>query len=155
MSDRIEPVRKEVRVPLAVEDAFALFTDKVSSWWPLATHSIGEKQARTAVFESKVGGRIYEILDDGTEHDWGRVVELDRPNSVLFTWHPGRSADTAGTVEVRFAADGDNTIVRLVHDGWEKLGAKAAETREGYDSGWDFVLGQRYVERARTVREGA
>jgi hypothetical protein len=42
---------------------------------------------------------------------------------------------------VRFVPDGDGSRVELEHRGWERLGEAAAEAREGYDTGWDTVLG--------------
>lgn len=59
---------------------------------------------------------------------------------VAFSWHPGRTSDTAQRVEVTFEADGEHTRVTLVHTGWETLGDAAAETRDGYGSGWVPVL---------------
>ena len=38
-------VRKTIRVPCSVERAFALFTDRITTWWPLETHSLGEARA--------------------------------------------------------------------------------------------------------------
>ncbi len=32
----------------------------------------------------------------------------------------------------------------LTHGGWERLDAKAAETRDRYVGGWAFVLGERF-----------
>ena len=33
---KIEPVRKQLRVGLSVEQAFELFTAGIGKWWPLA-----------------------------------------------------------------------------------------------------------------------
>ena len=58
------------------------------------------------------------------------------------TWHPGREADTAQEVEVRFTEASGGTLVELEHRGWASLGAQAAEMREGYVGGWEHVLGE-------------
>ena len=145
---RIEPVHKMVRVSLSPADACTLFTERIDSWWPLATHSVGGERARTVVFESGIGGRIYEVLDDGTESDWGRVTEWDVPAQIAFTWHPGRHADSAGFVTVEFYTEGNETVVSLTHSGWERLGEGAIETRNGYDTGWDLVFRRRFVAAA-------
>jgi hypothetical protein len=66
------------------------------------------------------------------------------------TWHPGRTADAQTVVELSFAAEGEATRVRLVHRGWEALGANAQASRESYDGGWDVVLVRlfgRYIDR--------
>jgi hypothetical protein len=67
-------VHKAIRVACSAEHAFATFTEGITSWWPLATHSVGEARARSAVFETRVGGRLYEVWDDGTERDWASVL---------------------------------------------------------------------------------
>jgi len=36
----VEPVRKSVVVRRPQAAVFALFTDRLDTWWPLATHSI-------------------------------------------------------------------------------------------------------------------
>lgn len=88
-----------------------------------------------------MGGRIFGRLADGTEVLWGEVMRWDPPKFVAFTWHPGQGPDSAQTLEVAFTAIDGGARVELTHSGWEK----ALETRNGYDSGWDIVFGERYA----------
>ncbi len=148
-------VRKSITVRCSVEDAFRVFTDEIGSWWPLASHSVGGSRARTCAMEGRVGGRLFERLDDGTEETWGTVTAWEPPLRLSYTWHPGRDETTAQEVEMRFSPAGDGTRVELEHRGWEKLGDEAEETAKGYDSGWDYVLGQRYGDAANAVGEPA
>lgn len=141
-------LRKTVEVAAPPGRAFALFTEGIAGWWPLRTHSVARERAATAVFEPGVGGRIYERAADGEEHDWGAVTAWEPPGRVAFTWHPGRTTATAQEVEVRFEPLGSGTRVELVHRGWERLGDEAGAQLEGYDGGWDFVLGERYGSAA-------
>jgi hypothetical protein len=46
-------------------------------------------------------------------------------------------------VEVSFEPAGTGTAVRIVHSGWERLGAAAEERRERNERGWAGVL-ERY-----------
>lgn len=138
----IEPVVKEVWVPASVEDAFRRFTEEIATWWPTEKHSVSEGDCRDVRFEGKVGGSLMERAMDGTRHPWGTVKAWDPPARVAFTWHPGRSPDTAQEVEVTFAQAGDGTRVRLVHSGWEVLGDSAEKVRAGYEQGWTGVLEQ-------------
>jgi len=146
MNEKFEPVRKSVVVGCAVTDAFRLFTDEMESWWPLATHSIGQEDAKGCYFEGREGGRIYESDSDGAIHLWGTVTVWEPPSRVVFSWHPGRDAATAQEVELRFGKGDEGTLVELEHRDWEVLGEQAAEVREGYENGWVLVL-DRYVER--------
>ena len=137
------PVQKAVTVPRSVEEAFALFTDGIDGWWPLATHSIFKNRAAKAVFEGGVGGRLYELSSGGEEGVWGTVQVWEPPTRIVYSWHPGRGEETAQEVEVTFEPSGAGTRVAIEHRGWEK----APDRRAGYDVGWDLVLGH-YVTAA-------
>ena len=144
---------KRVRVPIAPEAAFELFTRGLARWWPLATHSIGEAAALDCRMEERAGGQIVELDQDGSRHVWGTIRDWQPPARLFFTWHPGRTPDTAQTIEVRFAAaDDGGTMVTLEHDGWDDYGAGAVDMRDRYDSGWNFVLGERFSDAARQFR---
>lgn len=136
----VPPVEKSVLVPCAPSRAFAAFTGEIAQWWPLATHSVGQAQARRVTIEPRVGGRVYETAADGGEHDWGRVLEWSPPRLFAMTWHPGRDASTQQVLEVSFAAEGEATRVSLIHRGWEKLGADARAKRDAYEGGWAQIL---------------
>ncbi len=144
----IAPVRKTLTVPLPAEKAFQLFTAGIASWWPLATHSVGESKAETVIMEGRTGGRFYERASDGKTATWGEVRVWDPPRRLVYSWHPGRPADTAQEVEIRFSPSGSSTRVELEHRGWEVLGDKAAATRESYDKGWNRVFNDCYGKAA-------
>lgn len=146
----IAAIRKSVTVRRPLEEAFALFTDGIATWWPLATHSIYGERAKTAVFEGRLGGRVYEIADDGEEGVWGSVSVWEPPHRIVYSWHPGRGEGTAQEVEIEFVSDGNDTRVEMEHRGWER----APEKRAGYDTGWDFVLGSYADAAAAGVRSG-
>ena len=71
----VEPIVKTRWVPLPTEEAFALFTQRMYTWWPVSTHSIGANETDVTTlairFEGRVGGRVMEILSDGRECSWG------------------------------------------------------------------------------------
>jgi uncharacterized protein YndB with AHSA1/START domain len=133
-------IRKSVTVAVPVETAFRVFTEQVGSWWPLATKSVGQEESVGLVIEAQVGGRVYEQVRSGEEHDWGEVFAWEPPHLVAFTWHPGRGPETRQEVEVRFTASADGTRLDLEQRGWERLVATAGEIPEHYESGWDEVL---------------
>ena len=144
----IAPVRKTLTVPLAPEKAFRLFTADIATWWPLATHSVAEGKAETVIMEARTGGRFYERTSDGKEALWGQVRIWDPPRRLVYSWHPGRPAETAQEVELRFSPAGSGTRVELEHRGWEVLGDKAASTRDSYDQGWNRVFNECYGKAA-------
>lgn len=143
----IEPIRFRVTVPLSPAEAFLLFTERMTDWWPLPTHSLGQNRAERVNFEPWLGGRIVEHTSDGEEHVWGEVLVAEPPHRIVFTWHPGLAADTE--VEVTFKSIGDETEVVLEHRKWENLGAMAEETRTGYANGWPRVFVERFTAAAK------
>jgi uncharacterized protein YndB with AHSA1/START domain len=88
----IEPVRKTIAVQAPVENAFPVFTDGIATWWPLHVHSVGADRGTgapdSAVFEGRVGGRVFERWSDGTEIDWGEVLVWEPPRRIVYRWHP-------------------------------------------------------------------
>lgn len=142
MTTVVPSIVKTVVVPLAPDRAFALFTDRIGDWWPLATHSVGGTSARGVTLDERA---VVETLGDGTTATWGEVLEWSPPHRVVMTWHPGTPAGPDATqLEVTFEASDDGTLVRLEHSGWERT---AAERHANYSSGWDIVLGA-YVAAA-------
>lgn len=136
----IEPVRKSVLVKAPVNLAFEVFTARLSEWWPLATHSIGNEKAQSAHVEGWVGGRVYEVGDDGSEADWGVVSAWAPPHHFAMEWRVNPAAPAPTAIDVRFSQEGDGTRVDLEHSHWERLGDDGQEKRDMYNGGWDLVL---------------
>jgi hypothetical protein len=143
MSDTrpLAPVQQSITVRSAIEHTFDVFVRRLDEWWPTGTHSLGLERVRKVVFEEQAGGRVYEVLDDGTDNTWGTVLVFDRPHRFRLTWDIASGTE----VEVTFRSLGPAlTRVELVHSGWERLtmDQMAAATRRGsYDQGWAKILG--------------
>jgi uncharacterized protein YndB with AHSA1/START domain len=142
MSTDFPPVRKEIVVEAPVERAFRVFTDRFDSWWP-RDHHILEAPLAQAVLEPRAGGRWYEIGDDGSQCDWGKVLVWDPPKRLVLAWQlNGQWQYDPGLVtelEIRFVPLGAmQTRVELEHRDMERLGDMAAATRSALDSpqGW-------------------
>lgn len=142
-------IRKSVTVDCSPEHAFDTFTVRLGNWWPLDTHSVGGmagRPPRHAVLEPGVGGRLYEQMPDGDEHEWAKVLAWEPPNRFVTDWHV--NPDNPPTeVEVTFTPQGDGTRVELVHRGWERYGDRGSEASGDYGSGWEKILG-RFAEAA-------
>lgn len=133
---QIEAIRKSVTVNATVEQAFKAFTEEMTTWFPLATHSYGGEKTIEAVFENRQGGRVYERQEDGTEADWGEVIAWEPPHRFVLDWKVCPSE-----LEVRFSYESEGvTRVDLEHRGWERAGEGAEAMRENYAGGWDVVL---------------
>ena len=139
------PVRKSVTVKAAPARAFTVFTSNFDVWWP-KSHHIGKSPIRHAVLEPKVGGRWYEIGEDGSQCEWGHVLVWEPPLRVVLGWQIKDWAfnpDILTEVEVVFTplADG-STRVDLEHRNLERLGESAARARMDFDApgGWGGLL---------------
>lgn len=134
------PVLRSAHVARPLDETFAVFTRQIGAWWPLPTHGLFGADAGGLAFED---GLLVERAVDGRTCVWGEVVHWDPPHRLVLSWHPGRDADQASEVEVRFAAsDGGGTRVELEHRGWERFGESALHRRHGYvgPGAWGHVL---------------
>jgi hypothetical protein len=147
-------VHRTVSVPLAADRAFALFTERMSDWWP-REHSIGSSAIAQVVVEPHTGGRWFERGVDGTECQWGRVARWEPPGELVLLWQIGTNwtfdPDLETEVEISFTTDtaGGSTLVELRHRHLERYGDQAETMRGVFDSlgGWTGIL-TRFVELA-------
>ena len=144
-----------VNVEAPQQRAFDVFTSGFGSWWPME-HHIGSEPAVDAIIEPRAGGRWFERAADGSECEWGRVLEWDAPARIVLAWHlsPEFSYDPdpamATEVEVRFIVEGPtSTRVELEHRGFEVYGERGAALRTAVSApgGWGGIV-QRYAAEA-------
>jgi uncharacterized protein YndB with AHSA1/START domain len=141
-------VHKTITVAAPQQTAFQVFTEGMSSWWPLATHHIGKVDAAAVVIEPRVGGRCFERGVDGSECPWGHVLAWEPSSRFVFSWEisadwqvDGRTMNTE--VEVLFIPEiEDRTRVELSHRHLDRYGARREEMRAVFDSpgGWTGLL---------------
>jgi uncharacterized protein YndB with AHSA1/START domain len=141
----IAPVRKSIRVKASQAHSFEVFTSGLGRWWP-RTHSIGTAPVKAVVMETRLGGRWYQLGEDGSQATVGKILLWEPPNRFVISWDINSQwkADltVSSEVEVRFVADGpDATLVELEHRKFEQMGAQAGEKMRGdVDGGWPAML---------------
>jgi uncharacterized protein YndB with AHSA1/START domain len=147
-------VRTSIVVEAPIDQAFSVFTDGLGSWWP-PEYNLLEVDIAERVFETRVGGHVYDVGTDGSECHWARVLAFEPPNRLVISWDlsPQWQVETdpekTSEVEVRFVSEApDRTRVELEHrnidrhgDGWEGL-----RDQIGSDSGWPGAL-LRFADR--------
>jgi uncharacterized protein YndB with AHSA1/START domain len=140
--------RHSIVVAAPAECAFSVFTDGFGTFKP-REHNLLEVDIAETVFETHVGGNIYDRGVDGSECRWARVLAFEPPNRVVFSWDINpqwqieTDPDKTSEIEVRFIAEApDRTRVELEHrnldrhgDGWE-----AERDGVGGDGGWPLYL---------------
>jgi len=135
----MEPLEIVFEVACGREHAFDVWANRTSLWWPRDHTASGESLA-SITYEPRVGGRIFERADDGTEHDWGEVLAWEPPARLLYLWHIAADRSEATEVEVTFRDAGEATVVTIRHGGWDGLGADAEQRRTANRHGWAAVI---------------
>lgn len=135
------PIRKTIVVKAETAQAFAVFAHRMHDWSPAVQSLLGAR--RDIVIEPFTGGRWYEVNDDGSEADWGKVLAWDPPNRMLLAWQLNAqfAYDPQLITEVEacfFAESGGRTRVEFEHRNLDRFGADAAATRSSLDGegGW-------------------
>jgi len=141
-------VTRHVVVKGSTERAFAVFTEQFDAVKPREHNLLGSPIVETT-FEQRVGGRIVDRAEDGSECAWARVLAFEPPDRIVFTWDIGPTwqlesdPSKASEVEVRFIADGpDRTRVELEHRYLDRHGEGWPSLRDGVadDQGWPLYL---------------
>jgi uncharacterized protein YndB with AHSA1/START domain len=147
-------VRNSTVVEAPIERAFSVFTDGFGSFKP-PEHNLLDVEIAETVFDSHVGGHIYDRGVDGSECRWARVLAYEPPNRVVFSWDisPQWQIETdpekTSEVEVRFIAEApDRTRVELEHRNLDRHGEGWQAERDGVggDQGWPLYL-ERFAEQ--------
>ncbi|OBG86084.1 ATPase [Mycobacterium sp. E136] len=146
-------VRHDITVNAPLERAFRVFTERFGDFKP-REHNLLSVPIEETVLEPHVGGRIYDRGVDGSVCEWARVLVVDPPHRLVFSWNIGTTwqleSDPArcSEVEVAFTAESDDrTRVSIEHrhierhgDGWDSVASGV-----GGDAGWPLYL-RRYGE---------
>jgi uncharacterized protein YndB with AHSA1/START domain len=147
--------RHSIVVEAPIERAFSVFTDGFGTFKP-REHNMLQVEIAETVFETHVGGNIYDRGVDGSECRWARVLAYEPPERVVFSWDISpqwqieTDLDKTSEVEVRFIAEAsDRTRVELEHRNLDRHGPGWEAERDGVagDGGWPLYL-ERFAEQA-------
>ncbi len=137
-------IRKQLIVEAPAERAYRVFSGSMGLWWP-REHHIGGSPLKDCIVEPRVNGRWYEVCEDGSQGDWGKVLTWDPPRRLVLAWqlNPEFKYDPSlvTEVEVSFTALGPRrTQVDFEHRNLERFGAAAERLRKDMDQGWGQIL---------------
>jgi uncharacterized protein YndB with AHSA1/START domain len=151
-------VNLQIVVDAPIERAFRVFTERFDSFKPREHNLLAVPIAKT-VFETHVGGHVYDRGVDGSECRWARVLAYEPPTRVVISWDISPQwqieTDPAKTseVEVRFISESaTRTRVELVHRNLDRHGFGWESVRDGVagDAGWPLYL-DRYATQVRAA----
>lgn len=146
-------VRHSIVVQAPIKEAFRAFTQDFGRFKPPEHNLLGGEIAET-VFETRVGGHVFDRGADGSVCRWARVLAYEPPDRVVISWDISPNwqietdPDKTSEVEVRFHAESaTQTRVELEHRHLDRHGPGWEGVRDGVDAdqGWPLYL-QRYSE---------
>lgn len=140
----VPPIRKTLTVDAAIDRAFSVFTAKMSLWWP-REHHIGKSPLLECVVEPQAQGRWYEVCEDGSTCEWGKVLVWEPPARLVLAWQLNHQfaydPSLITEVDIRFTALGPKrTQVDFEHRNLERFGEGALPTAAAMDQGWGQIL---------------
>jgi uncharacterized protein YndB with AHSA1/START domain len=121
-------VEREVRIAARPETVFRYFTDpeRVARW-----------SGTVLALDNRPGGEIKILMSDKYPGS-GKVVEVDPPHRLVYTWgwdEPGHPIPSGSTrVEIDLTPDADGTRLRLRHLGLP------LDAIDDHTQGWQYHL---------------
>ena len=116
---RPPPVRQATTVRSDRAHTFDTFVATIGAWWPVTPFSRGQDRVRDVTIEQRAGGRVYETWDDGSEHEWGRILVWEPADRFVMSWE---NTPVPTEVELTFRVLGPAlTRVAVEHRGWEAM----------------------------------
>ncbi len=141
-------VQVQIEVDVPVDHAFRVFTTEFDRVKP-RDHNLRDVDIAETVFETHVGGAVYDRGVDGNVCRWARVLQFEPPTRFVISWDisprweletdPGRCSE----VEVTFTAlTPARTLVRLEHRHLDRHGIDWEAERDSIagDQGWPLYL---------------
>jgi hypothetical protein len=130
-------ISKSVLLACGIEQAFSLFTQQISAWWPSNRRHTKDPESKLFLSES---GRFWEQASDGTEVELGQVREWQAPHRLLLDFYIGTGPQHPTEVEVTFSQEAEKTRVSIVHRPKpESLSAWKTKAHL-FESSWGAVL---------------
>ena len=121
MTQRIQ-AKATHRFSMTPESVFDCWLEpqKVRIWLASALQAMGlSGEIRQVQIEPRIGGSfLFSDVRNGIEaKHWGKYLELDRPNRLVFTWivDEAQEADPS-MVTLTIVADGEGCIATIIHE---------------------------------------
>lgn len=135
-------IQESVVIKASKAKVFDAYVRQIDQWWPRVgtyRYSFAQSPRRSwqIHFEPWPNGRFYEIFDDGSEYEIGRILDWQPPDWLAYTWRdPHWPAPT--TVAVTFQEYDGVTTVTVCHTGFGEAGVPAVGV--GYGTGLAEIL---------------
>jgi hypothetical protein len=128
---------QSVHLRLPPADAFALFTARISDWWPPESRHLNDP---LSTLHLHAGGRFFERASDGRELELGKVLLWEPGQRIVLDFYIATGPDKPTSVDVRFEPDGDGTRVTVTHRPKPESESLWTERAPRYARAWERVL---------------
>jgi hypothetical protein len=141
MSDTLHADRviRSVTVKCDAGTAFRIWTEKIEAWWPEGHTPSGSGGSQIRM-QTGPGGRIFELLADGSEQDLARIAGWAPPHQITLDWFLGSGPERPSRVNIHFIEESGRTTVRVEHRGPKLIGDAWAIRKGLFSASWEAVL---------------
>lgn len=130
-------IQRSVRLACSPEKAFALFTERISDWWPKERRHT--KDPNSQLFLAPTG-RFWERASDGHEVELGAVLAWEPPKRLLLDFYVGTSQEKPTQAEILFIPDEDGTRVLITHQPTPRSQDLWSQRAPLFTRSWQSVL---------------
>lgn len=155
----MNPVMKNIRVPLSKENAFHKFVYELNEWWPKEYTWSGDKLEEITI-EPKENGLCSETGPYHFRCDWGRVTKFEVNKEIGLKWQispqrvPEPDPAKASDISIRFESkNGSGTELTLQHTNFENHGKGGEDYQKAMNTpqGWEYIL-NKYLDYCKAVQ---
>ena len=139
----MDSIKRTIPTGISATEAYARFVHELNNWWP-RQYTWAQDKLQQISIDGCRGGFCHETGPYGFRCDWGRVLDLNAGDFIVFSWQisPARVPEPdpakASEISVRFLP---GEIV-FEHRYFERHGEGAEAYRQMMDTdkGWDYML---------------
>jgi hypothetical protein len=130
-------IRKSAHLACTPEQAFSLFTERASAWWPTALRHTADPCSEIRMI---AGGRFWERATDGHEVELGRVIAWEPARRLILDFYPGTDEQHPTEVVIRFAEENGGTRIVVEHSPKPESADLWATGAPRFEQAWTLVL---------------
>lgn len=139
----VSDIKIEVTVPVNAAHSWEYFFNQVNGWWPKEFFT--STKTRRFMFETYVGGKVYEDFGEGDGLVWAHVIGNDYLHSLemkgFLTRRFGGPAITFEKFSFEENQEGSTNIIYTM----DILGNVDKKTRSSLHEGWQKLLGEHFI----------
>jgi hypothetical protein len=130
-------IQKSAFLVCTPAQAFVLFTERASDWWPEATRHTPDPRSEIRMLED---GRFWERAANGEEVELGRVIVWEPASRLVLDFYPGTDDRRPTEVVITFSAEDGGTRVVVEHSPKPESAELWLTAAPRFERSWTLVL---------------